>query len=148
MLFLSVLISTAWAEGSSSLALAPWVNYATSETGSTANGLHVFDNVSGIQGWNSFWRLKVRAGDRLRIDWEGPPKSGTHLDLFEGSTTDYTVGRARPLVYQGQNPEGKNELAFEAAKAGTLILDVRTQAQEGTMYSFTARVHHHRKLGD
>ena len=112
------------------------------ESGDTSNGLHVFDNVAYIQGWNSFWRIKARAGDKFRIDWEAPPKSGTHINLFPVGTTDFTVNRAKSLAYQGQNAEGKNELVFESLETGLLVLDVRTQAAQGSIYSFIVHLHH------
>lgn len=138
------LASDAAAEGSASIAGAPVVVYGQQESGNTANGLHVFDGLSVIQGWNSFWGLKVAAGDKLRIDWEAPPRSGTHLNLFPVGTTDYTIARAHSLAYQGQNPEGKNELTFEANQSGVMSLDIRAQAALGTIYSFVVYVHHPR----
>jgi hypothetical protein len=81
----------------------------------------------------------VKAGSKLRINWEAPPKSGTHINLFPGTTTDYTVGRAKSLAYQGQNAEGKNVLVYDVTRSGSLVLDVRSQAAEGTPYSFVAR---------
>jgi hypothetical protein len=134
----------AGAEGGSTIASSPKVVPAKSEDGNTANGLHVFDSVSNIQGWNSFWRVRVRAGDKLRIDWEAPPKSGTHINIFPVGTTDYSVGRARSLAYQGQNTEGKNELFFESQETGLLVLDVRAQAEHGATYAFVVHIRHRR----
>jgi hypothetical protein len=131
--------SLAQAEGGSSIAAAPVVKLGSRESGDTANGLHVFDNVSVIQGWNSFWRIKVKTGTKLRINWGAAPKSGTHINLFPGTTNDYSVSRAKSLAYEGQNPEGKNVLVYEATSSGSLILDLRTQAAVGTAYSFTVR---------
>jgi hypothetical protein len=89
------------AEGAGSIAAAPYVSFSKVETGNRANGLHVFDNTSYIQGWSSFWRVKVHSGDNLRIFWSAVPGTGMHINLFPAGTSDFNVRGTGPLAHQG-----------------------------------------------
>lgn len=139
-----VLAAVAAAEGAPSIASAPVISYGQQAFGNTANGSHFSRSLTSpyLQGWNSFWSLPVVAGDQITVDWEAPPRSGTHLQLYAPGTSDFTVGHARPLAEDFEGEQGRNELRYTAATSGAIPLDVRTQAPNGSTYAFTAYVRH------
>lgn len=137
----------AQAEGGNSIASAPSVVIGSHETGNTANGLHL-GSPSALHGWNQFWKIKLKAGDLLVVDWEvSVPGSNTRLQVFPVGTNDFTVEKKASVARQFEGGAGKAELRYKARSAGIYPLDFRTYAREGVGYAFTARVHHRRAAG-
>jgi len=135
---LALFTGSASAEGGSSIAAGPQVVYGQQEFGNTASGPHLSDP----HGWDQFWSLSVVSGDKLTIDWESAPSSGTRLLLYPVGTTDYTIDQNETLSHQGENSEGKNELHYTVSATGLLPLIINTSGREGTTYNFIAYVQH------
>ncbi len=130
--------SFASAEGGTSIAAAPFVPYRQLQTGNTATG-GVFGNGGIVK---SFWKLHVRAGDKVTIDWEAP--GGTHLEVFAVGTTDFTVAHANPSFNEGVGGSGRNELRFKARVSGAMPMAFATRPEWAGPYAFTAYVKHWR----
>lgn len=130
--------SPAGAEGGTSVAAAPFVPYGQLQTGNTATG-GIFGNGGIVK---SFWNLRVKAGDKVTIDWESP--GGTHLEVFAVGTTDFTVAHANPSLDEGVGGSGRNELRFKARVTGTMPMAFDAQPVWAGPYAFTAYVKHWR----
>jgi hypothetical protein len=95
-------------------------------------------------GRPDFWRITMRRGDRLTIDYEST-LSGERVDvaLFAPSVTDFTLDEAEPLAQDGTRQ--KDQFRFAAPSPGryTLRLDGEVFFNvEPYAYSLTAYVRH------
>ena len=134
LLAAAALSSPVQAEGGSSIASAPAVRFGQLETGDTANGLPTDSQVL------SLWKLNVKAGDTVTIDWKAA--RGTNVEVFPQGTSDYTLAKATPLHRSGIGSTGKSQFKFVASKAGVMPLAFECLTVYGAPYSFTARVRH------
>lgn len=128
--------SSAVAEGAPSIDAASFVPYGRLQTGNTATG-GIFGNGGIVK---SFWKLRVRAGDKVTIDWEAP--GGTHLEVFAVGTTDFTVAHANPSFDEGIGGSGRNELRFKARVSGAMPMAFDSRPEWAGPYAFTAYVQH------
>lgn len=126
----------AMGEGADNVGGAPIVAYGQRETGTTATGL----DVNGV--YSSFWKLKVRAGDTVTIDWEAGPKTLIAVDPV--GTNEYNFVHTFPSRRAGIGPTGRNQLKFVAPRSGMMPLAFESNSEYLTAYYFTARVRHHR----
>jgi hypothetical protein len=144
LMVFSFTVGEAQAEGGNSISSGPLVVYGQQAFGNTALSPHLSDP----NGWDQFWNLNVVGGDKLTIDWEATPDTGTRLLLYPVGTSDYTLGSAGPVAQQGENSEGKNELHLTAPATGTMPLVVNTgghghsAATSSFTYNFTAYARH------
>ena len=97
-----IVVSPAHGEGTS-IATAQAVVFGQQEFGNTING-RLWENGNCDEGKRkeneSYWTLSLVAGDELAIDWEAQQPQ-TKLELFPIGTTDFSLGKAAPLVQQG-----------------------------------------------
>ncbi len=132
------------ASGGTSIASAPVVPVGQQEFGDTAK---VPQNSYGYS--KEFWKLPLRAGDRVRIDWEEATGTEVRLYVYPPSTTDYTMGSTYATFEQGADANGKNELVFAATGSGTwplVFASSAISAETPGSYDFVVYVQHQLRL--
>lgn len=145
-----------FAEGGSSVANASAAISGQQEFGNLSNGGTEQDGCDDTQ-YREFWLLPVKAGDKVRLDWE-IESYDPNADEFAGllvlpvGTSDYNIQNQQVVVESYPNSTGKDEISFTATTSGDMVLDIKSSVygcEGGTPYpyDFTAYITHAIVLG-
>lgn len=111
------------ANGGQTIAAAPNLSLGATVTG------------GGTAGGTEFWRIPLRSGDGVTIDFQSINGGCVRLNLYDPSVTDATLGSSSSVT-NGEACSAPSQLAWTATGKGSWILQV--QSDHG--YKLTARV--------
>jgi hypothetical protein len=134
------------ADGGNSIASAPIVTYGQPQLGNTATGQHLESSCfyEFEDGWRSYWKVNVLAGDELTIDWESVAED-TEIELEPVGTTDFTLFQTSDAADQDLASNGKAQLKYRAPVSGLMplyFLNCGHSTSDAGPYSFTATAQH------
>jgi hypothetical protein len=138
--------SAALAEGGGSVGSAPVVKFGVWEKGTTVNGFKSEESschvTCPIHGISQYWKIKLKTGDDLTINWQIAASNLAKLRLLPVGTNSYTVESAKVLAEDKMGSSLKSQLRYKAPKTGTYVLVVLSNDSQGVAYGFAARVKH------
>lgn len=139
------------AAGSPSIANAPLVQPGVQQFGDTSCCKAGGDprNYSGQDlSHREFWKLPLRSGDRVTLNWQSVAADGVRIALFTPATTDFNYDdRNKVIVVARGSIPNKGQVSFTATRTGHWPLSVGTHWQSETSgYDFTVSVKHVARL--
>jgi hypothetical protein len=148
LLLMSVISTPALAEGGTSIASAPVVQYGQQAFGNLSQGPED-ESSHCITVYRSWWTMPVMAGDLITVDWEAQDRTD-RLELFPSGTTDFTFPQTNSATTSSLNDNAKAELTYTAPRTSSLPLEFHRDGYPCNMapgpYSFTAYVVHSVRL--